>query len=124
MDALRHKYAPDSLSLSEEEKKSELQPIEISGKTVEEVGFDRIKKQLAELQELKIVLIDTLCVKAISLKPESIQQAQDELSRTCPKIQELDLSRNLIESWDEVADICQPLKHLKILRVGYDPPCH
>ena len=88
---------------------------------VEEVGFDRIWKQLSVLEELKIVLLDTLCLRAVSLDLEAlaIAQAQKDLSRACPKIQELDLSRNLLETWDDVAEICRPLKHLKILKVGY-----
>ena len=39
------------------------QPIRISGKEVEEVGFDKIRKQLAQLSELKIVILDGLCME-------------------------------------------------------------
>ena len=120
-EALRQKYAPETLSGSgQDESRIEHQPIEISGKVVEEVGFDRIWKQLSVLEELKIVLLDTLCLRAVSLdqRPLAVAQAQQDLSRACPKIQELDLSRNLLETWDDVAEICRPLKHLKFLKVG------
>ena len=84
------------------------------------MGFDRIWKQLSVLEDLKIVLLDSLRIRAVSLDSESlaIAQAQKELSRACPKIQELDLSRNLLETWDDVAEICRPLKQLRVLKVG------
>lgn len=126
-EALRNKYAPETLSGSGQfELRVEHQPIEISGKLVEEVGFDRIWKQLSVLEDLKIVLLDTLCLRAVSLdlEPLAVAQAQQDLSRACPKIQELDLSRNLLETWDDVAEICRPLKHLRVLNVGYGSLLH
>jgi hypothetical protein len=35
------------------------------------------------------------------------------------KVTELDLSRNLFEEWKEVADVCEQLQSLKILRAEY-----
>lgn len=49
-------------------------------------------------------------------------ERQTELMRikeTCPKITELDLSRNLLQSWAEVTDLCLQLSELKILRLKY-----
>ena len=40
-----------------------------------------------------------------------------EIHEVCPKITELDLSRNLFESLHEVAAICDQLEHIKILRL-------
>lgn len=97
------------------------QPIRISGKEVEEVGFDKIRKQLAELSELKIVILDGLCMD------RSIARLQDgvdtwpagltDIKDTCPKVYELDLSRNLFEEWREIASICEQLDKLRSLRV-------
>lgn len=94
--------------------------IEISGKVVEEVGFDKIRKRLAELQELKIVLLDGLRIAGVLAYDGSLderEQAREEIARTCPKIKELDLSRNLLSRWSDVADICGQLKHLRFLKL-------
>jgi len=84
--------------------------IEISGKVVEEVGFDKIRQQLAQLHELKIVIVDGLRV-AIA------EKAEPGIKETCPKIIELDLSRNLFEDYQEIMKICRGLENLKILRL-------
>ena len=36
--------------------------IKISGKEAEEVGFDKIRKKFANLQELRIAILDCLCM--------------------------------------------------------------
>ena len=127
LEALRQKYASES----EEEAASRKlggavsgdalhKPIEISGKVVEEVGFDKIRKQLAELQELKIVLLDGLRVAGVLAHDGSTEQIQsvcNEIEQTCPKIIELDLSRNLLNRWGDVASICDSLKRLRTLKL-------
>lgn len=42
---------------------------------------------------------------------------QGELLKLCPNIEELDLSRNLLHSWQSVARIADQLRHLKILNI-------
>jgi Leucine-rich repeat (LRR) protein len=42
---------------------------------------------------------------------------QGELLQLCPNIKELDLSRNLLHSWQSVAGIADQLRHLKILNI-------
>lgn len=95
--------------------------IEISGKVVEEIGFDKIRKQLAELQELRIVLLDGLRISGVlpfyNSSDEQINEAAKEVAATCPKVVELDLSRNLLCRWRDVWEICNQLKHLKRLKV-------
>lgn len=97
--------------------------IEISGKVVEEVGFDKIRKQLAELQELRIVLLDGLRVVGVIASYNQTQVLHGEepqkIGETCPKITELDLSRSLLSRWRDVWDICNQLKHLKKLKLKY-----
>ncbi|KAK7535903.1 tubulin-specific chaperone-like protein E [Phyllosticta citribraziliensis] len=99
--------------------------IKISGKEAEEVGFDKIRKKLANLQELRIVLLDCLCI-ARPLPALLEQAAQGNTDVTAanltdvkdvsPKIHELDLSRNLFEEWREIASICIQLDRLTQLR--------
>ncbi|KAE8339888.1 hypothetical protein BDV24DRAFT_175863 [Aspergillus arachidicola] len=128
LEALREKYASE---FEEEAARRKLgdaasgdalhKPIAISGKVVEEVGFDKIRKQLAELQELKIVLLDGLLVAGVLAHEGSAEQVQSvckEIEQTCPKIIELDLSRNLLSRWRDVASICDSLKRLKTLKLN------
>ena len=97
-------------------------PVMFNGKVAEEIGFDKIRKQLAELQELNIVLLDGLLVGGVlgsGVGAEQRDAACREIEQVCPKITELDLSRNLLGSWGEVADICARLKRLGVLKLRY-----
>jgi hypothetical protein len=119
LEAVKFKYAPTTVPNANNNVADEM--IEISGKVVEEVGFERIQKQLSVLTDLKIVLVDELVVSGVACRGASrdeIQQAQFELAQTCPNIVELDIGWNVIETWQDVADICQPLKKLKISKAS------
>ena len=107
VEAVRQKYATDitHLPLAVALDKA----IVISGKTVEEVGFEKIKKQQSQLHELKIVLVDGYRIN----KATSSQAIKD----VCPKIVDLDLSRNLFEDYSEIIKICRELDKLKSLRL-------
>ncbi|KAL4867771.1 hypothetical protein BDV12DRAFT_112340 [Aspergillus spectabilis] len=122
LDALREKYASDFSQARAVAGAGELEkPIQFNGKIAEEVGFDKIRKQLAELEELRIVLLDGLRVAGVLAQEasrEQIEEARGEIERTCPKIVELDLGRNLLTSWRTIADICGPLRRLKVLRLS------
>lgn len=102
-EALKQKYA----STSAEDIVATANEIHISGKTVEEVGFEKIRRQLAELQELRVVVLDGACIAAVD----------SNLSVQNLKITELDLSRNLLESWDDITAICNSLHTLRSLRL-------
>lgn len=104
-EALKKKYA----STSAEDIKATANEIHIGGKTVEEVGFEKIRRQLAELQELRVVVLDGACIAAID----------SDLDKKDLKIIELDLSRNLLESWSEITAICSSLQFLQRLRLEY-----
>ncbi|KAF6220982.1 hypothetical protein HO133_002663 [Letharia lupina] len=106
-EALKKKYA----SASAEEITATANEIHISGKTVEEVGFEKIRRQLAKVQELRIVVLDGACIAAVD----------SDLEKQNLKIIELDLSRNLLESWYEVTAICSSLHCLQSLRLEYVP---
>lgn len=119
LEALRHKYAEEGL---EQATTNTQGSIEISGKVVEEVGFERIRKQQALLQELKIVVLDGLRIRGRGAGDGAeVVRFQDEIASACPNITELDLSRNLFESWRDVAEICLPLKRLRTLKARYVP---
>lgn len=92
---------------------------------MEEVGFEKIRRQLAAFQELRIVLLDGFCMGGLLSCPRpavsdtSWLQEIKEIEKTCPKIVELDLSRNLFERWEDVAGICTALADLRSLKVKY-----
>ena len=100
-------------------------PIKFSGKVAEEVGFDKIRKQLAQLGELRIVILDGLRMWRPEARNKKSDRSESEgwnvdakdVSEACPKAVELDLSRNLFEEWREVASICEGLEKLRNLRV-------
>ena len=89
---------------------------------MQEVGFEKIKRQLATLQELRIVLLDGLSVTGLGSNPWSggrerwFNQVQ-EIQEVCPKVVELDLSRSRLENWLDVVGICFALQRLKSLKL-------
>ncbi|KAL8824979.1 MAG: hypothetical protein Q9191_004691 [Dirinaria sp. TL-2023a] len=118
IDALRQKYAAQ-----EANAKSQEVEINISGKKVEEVGFEKIARQLANLQELRVVLLDGLGIAGVTAQPlathhDSSLQGFRWLGEQGLKIQELDISRNLVEEWADVLGICAQLKFLRILKLN------
>lgn len=137
VEALKAKYAsegfedPDVKIIYERQDNSkdhlahQNRPIRISGKEVEEVGFDKIRKQLANLKELKIVILDGLCMSRPVARatgrreedgPDVWPTDLTDIKESCPKTIELDLSRNLFEEWREIASICEQLEKLRSLR--------
>ncbi|MCJ1248420.1 hypothetical protein MMC30_005638 [Trapelia coarctata] len=136
LEALHKKYASDT-EVGPTADGGQLvtdEPIKISGKVVEEVGFEKIKQQLAAFHDLRVVLLDGLCVAGLgntsfpwfgALEEGLREQHQneylaswDKVKETCPNIIELDLSRNLLEAWADVAVICRGLQKLEILKVN------
>lgn len=107
VEAVRQKYAtePDHSSSSVLDR-----PIIISTKEVQEVGFDKIRTRLAQLHELRIVLVDGLLINRA-------ESPLDSIERDCPMIIELDISRNLFEGWKEIINICKKLKNLETLKL-------
>ena len=104
-EALKKKYA----STSAEDVAATANEIRISGKTVEEVGFEKVRRQLAELRALRIVVLDGACIAAV----------ETDLDKQELKVIELDLSRNLLENWYDITAICSALHALKSLRLKY-----
>ncbi|KMU87579.1 tubulin-specific chaperone E [Coccidioides immitis H538.4] len=96
-------------------------PIEISGKVVEEVGFEKIRKQLAALRELKIVILDGMRLRgvlAVDADNDLRKRELEKIKDTCPMIRELDLNRNFLADWIEVMDICEQFMDLRSLKLN------
>ncbi|XP_010620278.1 tubulin-specific chaperone E isoform X2 [Fukomys damarensis] len=81
----------------------------IGNKPVETVGFDSIIKQQSQLTNLK----------EVSLRNRAVSYAGEKggIAKACQNIRVLDLSKNLLSSWDEVICIALQLKHLEILNL-------
>ncbi|KAI9171339.1 Tubulin-specific chaperone E [Paramyrothecium foliicola] len=86
--------------------------IVISGKVAEEMGFDKIRRKLAQVRDLKVVIVDGLRVACAVAGDEA------PVRDTCPNIRQLDLSRNLLESIEPVIDICSELPSLQNLALS------
>src|SRR3954464_12598871 len=98
VEAVHKKYGMD---LTAEPASAPIEkPIEISGKVVENVGFEKIKRQQAQLERLEIVLVDGYRIKVAEKNGSHVKD-------TCPNIVELDLSRNLFENFNEIIKICK-----------------
>lgn len=108
LEAVQAKYAPEDPYRAEA-----MVGIQISGKVVEEVGFDKIRIQQSQLHELKIILVDGMRIKEAQYEP----RIHAEISVVCPKIAELDLSRNLFENFHQISDIIKHLRDLRKLRL-------
>ncbi|KAE8452380.1 hypothetical protein EG329_001080 [Mollisiaceae sp. DMI_Dod_QoI] len=110
IQAVKLKYAGEDPQRS---FKSLEHPNVISGKVVEEVGFDKIQEQQRRLHDLKVVLVDG----------QQIDVAEDKVDEPvqilCPSIVELDLSRNLLP-FPEVFRVISPhnLPHLRLLKLN------
>ncbi|KAK4451682.1 HotDog domain-containing protein [Podospora aff. communis PSN243] len=113
VSALNLKYASDAAKADDSTPKKQ---IIISGKVAEEVGFDKIRRQQAQLAELKNVFLDGTQIAYASPPPDQAGSEQS-ISQVCPKVTELDLSRNLFDRLGTVVDICSELKSLQVLRV-------
>ena len=74
------------------------------------------------------MLLDDLHIRG--LLPTRLPSGHDrkreleKIEQTCPNIEELDLSLNLIEDWHDVAQICSVLKQLQSLKVVYATHSH
>lgn len=117
LEAINSKYAAPSKADGYDGHNHQ-DPIEISGKTVEEVGFDKIRKQLSHLADLKIVLVDGLNVSAVADGTTSTKFAQEELGEVCPSITELDIGWNPFETWQDVVNVVVPFGKLRIFKTS------
>ncbi|PWI74193.1 tubulin-specific chaperone [Purpureocillium lilacinum] len=84
----------------------------ISGKVAEEKGFDKVRRKLAQVGELKIVILDGLRVAS------AVASDERSVAETCPSIVHLDLSRNLLERLGPVVEVCGELSNLQRLSIN------
>lgn len=111
LQALQEKYAGE---VTTDREPVSLGPqVIISGKVAEEIGFDKIRKQQAQLSELKIVIVDGMRIDSASV----VGAQEKPIREVCPKVTELVLSRNLFVDLGPIVEICSHLHQLRGLRL-------
>ncbi|KAK8048631.1 tubulin-specific chaperone [Apiospora phragmitis] len=88
--------------------------IRFSGKLAEEVGFEKIRRKQANLAELKHVILDGSRVA----RAYDDEEGDGRIADTCPKVINLELSRNLFTHLGTVVGICSELPGLRNLRLN------
>ncbi|EFN86898.1 tubulin-specific chaperone E [Harpegnathos saltator] len=106
---MRYGLIDDDLAGIDREEVSNLKK-EINAPFLELVGFSKVNKKQSKFDQLKIVWLREQCV--------SNAGESKELEELCPNLEELDISRNLINSWKIIADICSQLHSLARLDVS------
>ncbi|KAM8952944.1 tubulin-specific chaperone E [Pelodytes ibericus] len=93
----------------------ETEEMVIGKKTVELIGFESIHEEQSQLNNL----LD------ISLRECTVSHAgdKDDILHSCPKITTLNLSKNLLCSWESLADIANQLKNLESLDFSENRVC-
>ena len=109
LSALKEKYLSDPSQ--DKNGQSEGQIFFSGRKVAEEVGFDKIWKKLAQVKDLKIVILDGMRMAVAR------EEGDDSIAESCPSIVHVDLSRNLFETIGPVVDICAELKTLRKLTI-------
>ncbi|KAL9025162.1 MAG: hypothetical protein Q9180_007716 [Flavoplaca navasiana] len=116
--ALRAKYGSENTPKGGDGKSS---PIVISGKEVDEVGFDVISKKQSAWSDLTIVSLDGLHIDSLYHQSPHLQLDHGKETTDLPSglnWKELDLSRNLFSDWAEVSKICKYLRDLRVLKLN------
>lgn len=85
--------------------------VKFAGKVAEEVGFDKVRRQMAQLDELRIAILDGVQMAFAH------REGEQTVSQVSPKLSHIDLSRNLFENLGPVLDICKDLPSLKKLAI-------
>ncbi|XP_006895442.1 PREDICTED: tubulin-specific chaperone E [Elephantulus edwardii] len=106
LTAVEHRYVLEDEP--DEERKEQV--LKIGNKLVETVGFDSIAKQQSQLSKLQEVSLRSC---AVSCAGEG-----GRIADACPNIRKVDLSRNLLSSWDEMIRIADQLKQLDFLNLS------
>ncbi|KAL8787151.1 MAG: hypothetical protein Q9213_002367 [Squamulea squamosa] len=115
VSAVKEKYGSET---SLQNVKGKSNTILISGKEVDEVGFDAISKKQSAWSELEIVSLDGLRIKGFHKESPYPTKEDLQVLPTDLKWKELDLSRNLFDDWNDVGAICSSLRELRVLKLN------
>ena len=111
--ALKAKYVEEEPEASD----APYSQIKFAGKVAEEVGFDKVRRQMAQLDELKMAILDGVHMAFAR------QESEPAVVQVSPKLTHIDISRNLFENLGPVVEICKDLPSLKKLAIKYALRC-
>ncbi|KAK3075556.1 hypothetical protein LTR53_000994 [Teratosphaeriaceae sp. CCFEE 6253] len=103
LEALREKYVPKTFSTANE-------AIYFSSKQAEEIGFEKFSRRQAELRGIHAIVLDRMRIRHCSSDLDA-----NAIAEVCQEITDLDIGGNLLESLDEVYDLCRRLPKLRSL---------
>ncbi|XP_055459926.1 tubulin-specific chaperone E isoform X2 [Psammomys obesus] len=106
LTALKKRYVLEDGPNGDEKSSSLI----VGSKHVQTVGFDHITKKQSQLRTLQEI---SLWKCAVSCAGE-----QGRIAEACPNIRVVDLSKNLLSTWDEVIAIAEQLKDLEVLNLS------
>ena len=93
-------------------------PIEFGSKVAEEVGFDKIRTEQSKLSQIRVAILDGQCIEGTQhLEEEEKQAYLYQLALTFKSVTELDISRNLLEHFEDACDALAALPNLRQLRL-------
>ncbi|KAK9717860.1 hypothetical protein K7432_005907, partial [Basidiobolus ranarum] len=114
LKALQHKYVqPSSTPTGNSDLSQDTYKIQFGANPkieVEAVGFEKVHKRQSNLEKLLEVGLDDYEISSAGIP--------GEIKAAAPSIKDLNISRNLISHWRIVADICEQLEGLNVLRVN------
>ncbi|KAK3810001.1 MAG: hypothetical protein J3Q66DRAFT_62075 [Benniella sp.] len=84
------------------------------------LGQSKIKVDVYDFDRVKATQKNLHLMVTVGLAHTNVATAADfeETQKTCPSINDLDISSTLVETWKDVADICAPLSKLDVLRLN------
>ncbi|XP_054758777.2 tubulin-specific chaperone E-like [Lytechinus pictus] len=104
LDAVSSRYIPENIETADFEDS-----LAVSCKAVEMVGAEKIARRQSSFENLK----------SVALHEMRISRAGDEkVAERLPNMKELDVSKNLLPSWEELSKITASMQKLKILNVS------
>ncbi|KAF7731007.1 hypothetical protein EC973_001053 [Apophysomyces ossiformis] len=112
LEALKEKYLDDTTGTGEYDASKDVGHVYFGGNRnikFETVGFEKVQRQQRHLNTLVVV---GLAEQSIASKGPENAITEEGLV-----VEDLDLSRNLLANWDDVADIVVQLPKLRILRL-------
>jgi tubulin-specific chaperone E len=110
LKAVQAKYAPELLNNTVDGAVAK--PVVFGTKIAEEIGFQKVANQQAQLANLSVIVVDGMGIEGGD-KIES----PELIGETIGKVRELDLSRNLFTDLEDIAKICIGLKNLRTLKL-------
>lgn len=112
---VRYGFIDDELAGIDRETIASVQK-SLNAPFVEMVGFSKVNKKQSTFEELKIICVQDQCISNAGFP--------GDLAALCPKVEELDLSQNLLNNWETIVEICVQLPVLTHLNVRYSISVH